>query len=216
MENLELWELVREVPATAKKPIEAGRLKGKTDINPIWRLKTLTEQFGPCGIGWTYTVTKREFVPGNGGEIAVFVDIDLTYKTADGWSEPVHGIGGSMFVVKESKGLYTDDEAPKKAETDAISVAAKSLGIAADVYWDKDVTKYTPRPEQKPSKAEPAKAPEPPKVTEEHLIGLRAICTPEKLSKICSQMGVKQLEDLPDDRVVDYINRYLDKEAAAK
>ena len=147
-ETLALWNRVREVPATAKKPIEAGRLKGKTDINPIWRLKTLTDEFGPCGIGWKYVVTKREFVPGNAGEVAVFVDIDLQYRTAEGWSEPVHGIGGRMFVVKEKNGLYTDDEAPKKAETDAISVAAKSLGVAADVYWDKDATKYTPRPEQ--------------------------------------------------------------------
>lgn len=208
MDNLALWERVREVPATAKKPIEAGRLKGKTDINPIWRLKTLTEQFGPCGIGWTYTVTKREFVPGNGGEIAVFVDIALVYRTPDGWSEPVHGIGGSMFVAKESKGLYTDDEAPKKAETDAISVAAKSLGIAADVYWDKDVTKYTPRPEQKPA---PKPAQGAPKVTEEHLIGLRALCTPEQLSAICRKYNVHTAEELPDDKALIMIDKMLEK-----
>lgn len=28
------------------------------------------------------------------------------------------------------------------ALTDALSVACKALGIAADVYWDKDKTKY--------------------------------------------------------------------------
>ena len=30
-----------------------------TDINPVWRMKTLTEQYGPCGIGWYYEITDR-------------------------------------------------------------------------------------------------------------------------------------------------------------
>lgn len=50
MENLEIYEKVREVPEKAQKKIEAGRLKGMTDINPMWRIKVLTEQFGVCGI----------------------------------------------------------------------------------------------------------------------------------------------------------------------
>ena len=49
MENLELYNKVREVPQDAKKTISAGRIKGFTDINPMWRIKCLTEQFGPCG-----------------------------------------------------------------------------------------------------------------------------------------------------------------------
>ena len=51
---------------------------------------------------------------------------------------------GSRLVSKENSGLYTDDECYKKAYTDAISVACKSLGIGADVYWEKDSTKYSP------------------------------------------------------------------------
>ena len=45
MDNMEIYEKVRSVPENAKRKIEAGRLKGKTDINPMWRIKTLTEQF---------------------------------------------------------------------------------------------------------------------------------------------------------------------------
>ena len=52
MENMTIYDACRSVPETAKKAITAGRLKGKTDINPMWRIKRLTEQFGPCGIGW--------------------------------------------------------------------------------------------------------------------------------------------------------------------
>ena len=52
MSNLELWEKVRACPKEAQKEIKGGRLSGMTDINPVWRMKTLTEQYGPCGIGW--------------------------------------------------------------------------------------------------------------------------------------------------------------------
>ena len=52
MNNLDIYEKVREVPENAQKKIIAGRIKGFTDINPMWRIKALTEQFGPCGIGW--------------------------------------------------------------------------------------------------------------------------------------------------------------------
>lgn len=144
-ENLKIYEAVRVVPKTAQREIVAGRLKGKTDINPMWRIKTLTEQFGPCGIGW-YTVEKRKWLEqGADGEVAAFVDIDLFVKVDGVWSAAIPGTGGSMFISQEKGGLYTDDEAYKKAYTDAISVACKALGIGADVYWAKDTTKYDPR-----------------------------------------------------------------------
>lgn len=146
MDNMELYEYFRTVPNGAKKSINGGRLKGMTDINPVWRIKTLTQRFGPCGIGWKYQITNREFVPGANGEVAVFVDILLFYRNEDGWSDGIPGSGGSMYISKEKSGLYTDDEAPKKALTDAISVAAKALGVGADVYFEKDRTKYDAPP----------------------------------------------------------------------
>ena len=57
-QNLSIYDRVRAVPTEAKKEIEAGRLKGKHDINPMWRIKKLTEVFGPCGFGW-YTEIVR-------------------------------------------------------------------------------------------------------------------------------------------------------------
>lgn len=143
MDNLAIYNQVRTVPNEALKSIQAGRLKGKSDINPMWRLKSLTEQFGPCGIGWKYVITKQWLEQGGNDEISAFVNIDLYYKTDDGqWSEAIPGTGGSSFVTKESKGLYTSDECFKMALTDAISVACKALGFGADVYWNADATKY--------------------------------------------------------------------------
>lgn len=148
MENLTLYNQVRTVPPAALKEIQAGRLKGKSDINPMWRIKMLTEQFGPCGIGWKYTITKQWLETGAKDEIAAFVNIDLYYKQNGGWSDAIPGTGGSAFVANERNGLYTSDECYKMALTDAISVACKALGFGADVYWDKDKTKYDQKPIQ--------------------------------------------------------------------
>lgn len=154
MENLEIYERVRQVPQSAQREIQAGRLKGKTDINPMWRIKALTEQFGPCGIGWKYTITDKRLENGANNEVSAFVDIDLYIKVDGEWSDAIPGTGGSAFVASERNGLYTSDECFKMALTDAISVACKALGFGADVYWAKDATKYTPRPErQQPNEA---------------------------------------------------------------
>lgn len=142
-ENLKLWEAVRKVPDTAQKAIGGGRLKGMTDINPVWRMKTLTEQFGPVGLGWWYVIKNKWLDTGADGEIAAWVEIDLYYMKDGQDSHPIPGLGGSMFIANEKNGPYTSDEAYKMALTDAISVACKPLGVGADVYWEKDATKYT-------------------------------------------------------------------------
>lgn len=143
--NLELYNSVREVPAEAKRPIAAGRLKGKTDINPMWRIKALTEQFGPCGTGWKPEITRQWLEPSVDGQVAAFCNINLYIKdiVTGKWSDPIPGTGGNMFIVKESAGMHVNDECFKSAYTDAISVACKALGFGADVYWQEDSTKYT-------------------------------------------------------------------------
>jgi len=140
--SLEIYNRVREVPQEAQKTIGGGRLKGMTDINPMWRIKTLTEVFGPAGMGWYYKITEKRLEPGANDEVAAFVDIELYVKHGDEWSAPIVGTGGAMFVAKEKSGPYTSDECYKMALTDAISVACKALGMGADVYWQKDRTKY--------------------------------------------------------------------------
>lgn len=148
MDNLTIYNEVRSVPDSAKRRIEAGRLKGKTDINPMWRIKALTEKFGPCGFGWKYVITDKRLEQGANGEVAAFLDIDLFVKADGVWSDAIPGTGGSVFVAKEKNGPYTSDECFKMALTDAISVACKALGFGADVYWDADKSKYD-KPESK-------------------------------------------------------------------
>lgn len=158
MENLQIYNSVRDVPLTAQRKIEAGRLKGKTDINPMWRIKALTEQFGPCGIGWKINITKQWIEQGANDEVSAFCNVELFIKVDDKWSEPICGTGGSSFIAKEKGGLYTSDECFKMAYTDAISVACKMLGFGADIYWNNDKTKYdTKDQENKETQVPPPK-----------------------------------------------------------
>ena len=148
MDNMELFKMFETTPAEAQKPIEAGRLKGFTDINPMWRFKRLTEVFGPVGVGWKFTIVDKQIVPGANEEMAAFVDILLYYKHNGEWSEGIPGTGGSSFVAKERNGLYVSDECFKMALSDAIGTACKALGMSADIYFSKDRSKYTGQKEE--------------------------------------------------------------------
>lgn len=139
MENMGLYNSWRKPPAEACKPFSTGKFSG-TDISPMWRIRALTEAFGPCGIGWKYEITK-EWTESNGSKMAAFVDINLYIKVDGVWSDAIPGTGGNVLSRKEND---LSDEAFKMALTDAISIACKALGMGADVWWNSDPTsKYT-------------------------------------------------------------------------
>ena len=136
MGNLDLYNKLKVVPAEAIKPILNGRLKGKSDINPMWRIKTMTEHFGVCGIGWKYVITKQ-WTETYGTETKAYCNIDLFVKVDGQWSDAIQGTGGSSEVTMERNGSYVSDECYKMALTDALSVAMKALGVGADIYFEK-------------------------------------------------------------------------------
>ena len=140
--NIAIWDKVKKPPPTALKKIEAGRLKGMSDISPQWRYEIMTEVFGPCGIGWRFGIERMWTEQGSEGQVFAFVQASVNYKQGDDWSDPVQGVGGSMLVAKERAGLHCSDEAFKMATTDAIGTALKMIGVAADVYAGKCETKY--------------------------------------------------------------------------
>ena len=139
--NLTTYNKFREVPEEAKKTIKGGKLNGFTDINPMWRIKMLTDEYGECGFGWYYDEVER-WTESMGNERVCFVKILLFIKRNDTWSAPIVGIGGSKVISSTKNGLDLSDEAYKMALTDAISVSCKALGMGADVYFSKDRTKY--------------------------------------------------------------------------
>jgi hypothetical protein len=134
-DNLALWDrLGRTDPAHTKKFQRGGGFKG-TAIKPIYTTHKMTEEFGPAGKGWGMGEPSFQIVPGSEGQVAVFCTVALWYATGDaGEIGTVYGVGGDMVVIKQSSGLRTDDEAFKKAFTDAIGNAMKHLGMSADVH----------------------------------------------------------------------------------
>lgn len=173
MDKMTIYNAVRSVPKEAQKEFNNGRFKG-TDINPMWRIKVLTEQFGPSGFGWYIdNVAFEDKVVA--GETLTICQLDLFVKIGDEWSKPIHGVGGNRTSTKTASGnTMISDEAEKMAYTDAISVACKALGIGADVYYQADKTKYTAYTEEAPKTAPKAAKTEAPAPA----TGAK-ICTPE-------------------------------------
>ena len=188
--NLELYNAVRAVPAEAKKTISGGKLNGMTDINPMWRIKKLTEQFGVAGFGWVAKIINSWTENGADGEVIVNVVVGLKVKMNGEWSDEIIGIGGSKTVQKEKGSLVSNDEGYKMAYTDAISVACKALGFGADVYWDKDNTKYTG--------AEKAKMITQKQIAEFTALGIRT-------EKTLQRYGVEKVEELTEEQAAAVI-----------
>lgn len=136
-DHLEVWNKVRRVPGEHLKAFtRGGGFKG-TSIKPMWAVKTMTEQFGPCGTGWGIDAPIFS-VQAAGNEILVFCTATVWYGLGE-TKKYLHGVGGDKVLAQFSSGLKPDDEAFKKAFTDAVGNALKFLGVGADIHmglWD--------------------------------------------------------------------------------
>lgn len=129
--NTYLWDrLGKTDPAHTKAFTRGGGFKG-TAIKPMWSYRRMTEEFGPCGAGWGVCEPSFQVVPGPDGEVLVFCTASIWYGPE---KHLVFGVGGDKAVGKNKHGLQTDDEAFKKAFTDAITNALKLIGVGADVH----------------------------------------------------------------------------------
>lgn len=163
-QNLETYEKLRNVPKEAQKQFSNGKFSG-TDINPMWRIKKMTEVFGMCGIGWYVEVVNREMIKADNGEQSAFISVKLYIKDEKSgeWSKPIYGEGGNSYEKVTRNGISVSDEAFKMAYTDAISNAAKMLGLGADIWFENDKTKYTEE-RNVTTRVVATKSPEQPKV----------------------------------------------------
>jgi hypothetical protein len=139
MRKTELWDrLGKTDPEHTKSFTRGGGFRG-TAIKPMWSFRRMTEEFGACGTGWGIDQPSFQVVPA-GEEI-------LVYCTAVVWHgetrQRVFGVGGDKVLAKNKNGLQSDDEAFKKAFTDAVTNALKLIGVGADVHMGRfDDSKY--------------------------------------------------------------------------
>ncbi len=160
-DNLTLWNtLGRTSPGQTKSFKRGGGFSG-TAVKPIYTEQKMTETFGPCGIGWGFSEPTFQLVPGSDGQTAVYCWLTLWYVHDGARSAGIPGVGGDLVIVKQSSGLRTDDEAFKKAFTDAIGNAMKHLGMSADVHMGRfDDSKYVQELRREDSEANSNSAPQ--------------------------------------------------------
>lgn len=154
-----IYERLATPPMNALDTIKAGNLKGKSDINPQWRIEAVTNIFGPCGVGWKFEIVEAHEKALADGQILLFMRVDFRYKQGGKWSDPIPGYGGDFIVEKNKNGLVPNDEAYKMCLTDALGNAMKCVGVAADIYRGLYDTKYNrhteaPQQSQRPQQAQ--------------------------------------------------------------
>jgi hypothetical protein len=151
MSNLALWEQVQTPdPAYTKSFTRGGGFSG-TAINATWLVKRATEVWGPMGLNWGITICEEKILEGapfslGDGQIAHekihCIRVDLWYPAGE-QRGVVTQFGQTTFVGRNKHGCFTDEEAPKKSLTDAMTKALSLLGFAADVHMGKfDDNKY--------------------------------------------------------------------------
>jgi hypothetical protein len=139
-ENTKLWDILGRTDPKHTKPFtRGGGFKG-TALKPMWSYRRMTEEFGPCGTGWGVNEPSFQVVPGIDGEMLVYCTASIWYGDR---SNVCFGVGGDKVVNKFSSGLKSDDEAFKKAFTDAVTNALKLIGVGADIHMGMfDDSKY--------------------------------------------------------------------------
>lgn len=119
---LKLWNDLKPVSKEHTKSFKrAGGFSG-TDVSPVWRIRRMTEVFGPVGKGWGYDI------------IATWSEMNCAYVRLGCW----YVLEGERYQTGEQIGGTsfdrTPDEAYKMSVTDAIGKCLVNLGLAADVY----------------------------------------------------------------------------------
>ena len=123
--NMQLWDEVCETDPNHTKVVDFGRKF--TAIDAHYQIRRATEIFGPVGIGWGYNCEYRF--------IENFVICELCFW--HGSSRHFGPIAGCASFRRLKDGILTgpfDEDAPKKAMTDALTKALSHLGFNADVF----------------------------------------------------------------------------------
>lgn len=145
-DNMKLWnEVCKTDPAHTKSFKGKGGFEG-TAISPMYMIRRATERWGPMGGRWGVRIISDELMPGApmfdakgetiGVEYIHKVQAEVFFPIGDE-SVPRGAIpcfGQTQFVGRNKNGFFTDEEAPKKSLTDALTKGLSWLGFAADIH----------------------------------------------------------------------------------
>jgi len=141
--NMWLWNQIFTTDPSMTKDVPKGGRK-ITAIDTYSRIKRATELFGPLGQGWGWELIETDYA-----KDTYIVWLKLWWVTPehpkDGTADFLEAertkrhewccCGSASMVIKMRNGdIKVDDEAPKKAMTDAITKGLSYLGMNADVF----------------------------------------------------------------------------------
>jgi len=143
-EKTSIWSAVEKTDVSATKKVPGGGRK-VTSINAIYMVKRATETFGPVGIGWGYEIVEERFDAGspiyNDASEIVGTSTNHTIRLRLWFKDPESGekgtvehFGHTKYMYGTSRGVFVDEEAPKKSLTDAVKKCLSMLGFSADVF----------------------------------------------------------------------------------
>jgi hypothetical protein len=138
----ELWNAVAVTNPNFVKSFTRGGGFSGTAINATYQAQKATEVFGPCGIAWGLDILEERYQDGApllqgemvvGYEVIHVLRVKLWYIHQGKRGEVIH-FGQTPFVGRNKNGFFTDEEAPKKSMTDAMSKCLSLIGFSADVH----------------------------------------------------------------------------------
>ena len=208
VENLTLWHSVEKTDPQYTKPFSRGGGFRGTAVNGTYLARKATEAFGPMGIGWGLEILDEAIMEGapldgQGNHEKIHkVRVKLWYKLNGERGEVVQ-FGQTTFVGRNKNGFFTDEEAPKKSLTDAMSKCLSLLGFSADIHLGRfDDNKYVADLKQEFAEKYEAEAKAAaPKITTEQAAELAALISETETDedKFLRFFKVGKLADLPAD-----------------
>lgn len=140
--NLRIWDMVCETDPNNTRAVK--HRGGFTTIDAYSQIEMATKVFGPVGVGWWWHFDDPLFV-----SECVIVKCNVYYidpETGVECKAPVQQFGQKSLAFKSKP----DEDALKKAGTDALTKCLSYLGFNADVFLGKfDDNKYLEQLHQK-------------------------------------------------------------------
>jgi hypothetical protein len=129
-QNMSIWNSVNRTDPAHTKAVGFGR--GFTAIDAHYQIMRATETFGAVGTGWGYEVVYHI------QDKMLLAEVSIWHGNRSNTFGPICSIA-PLYNKKDQ----LDDDAGKKAMTDALTKGLSHLGFSADVFLGKfDDNKY--------------------------------------------------------------------------
>jgi len=136
--TMEIWNAVSDSDPKFLKRVSFGQ-RSFLSIDPMYQVRSATEQFGPVGLGWGWH-SRTQFINLSNGDCACVSEVTIWHGERHNEYGPFPGCRKFFDAAKGR----TSEDAPKMSVTDGLTKALSHLGFNADVFLgEHDGNKYS-------------------------------------------------------------------------